>query len=609
MSPHKEKTTTVRPDAATRMRPARLASHEMPALLSIPPIHSPTHPFAAQASDRRLPLGHRQAMAAHLGQVYGNHAVQRMMAGVQRQESTEGAGGGSAGPVEQPTTSPAAPDSAASVPEMDAPKAMNILMATLLGSVKAMEKFKHKVALDRKIGSYATLKSVAVGLAGELSVSAKGSPVILTTGSGGSTTTKSTMQEYGRRKTALDKQGQATVGEIGVKLTDTVNNLFNVELKDAYIKWISESLDEKEIKGTVDIAGKADNGLLAGLKLDVYNLNLEDPTKSTAGAVTPYAGWEGSLPLISVQIPPLDWITFPAIEVAGKAKVTGEAEIQPNIPAILLELAKRFGPKIAERVALATGSKAAGPIAARIVGAAKNVFSIPGAMAAAGVMSVLTFIDAFMEGDRIRNLGMLAQQLALVYAGAYVAEWNGQGGSPGGSPGGEGPITAHFAAAGQEVALRNKQDVLQKVMQQAVQEELPIDGQAAEIWKQAVQDEIKNNPAGIGDIVPAAQGYVNQYILEKWAKGREEAWTRKGMDMMLGVFGMGVGEVKGSAEYEKFKGDYLKAYTTDRAYQIAIEQAVSDMEREGKPVTPENVNEALYGYFTKKAQETEQELQ
>lgn len=488
---------------------------------------------------------------------------------------------------------------------MDASTALSTLMATLLGAVKAMQKFKHKVVMNKSLGSYATLKSLGVGLVGELSVSAKGSPVIIASGSGGSTNTKSTMQEYGRRKSALDKRGQATVGEIGVKLTDTVNNLFNVDLKDATVKWISESFDEKEIKGTVDIAGKADNGLLAGLKLDVYNLNLEDPTKSTAGTVTPYAGWEGSLPLISIQPEPLDWITFPSIEVAGKVKVTGEAEIQPEKTAILLELAKRFGPKIAERVALATGSKAAGPIAARIASAAKNVFSIPGAMVASGIMSVLTVIDAFMEGDRIQNLGTLAQRLAMVYSGAYVSEWNGKGG--GASMGGD-SATAQFASAGAAVALQNKDKVLAEIKQLAIQEDLPIDGPAAEIWKTAVEAEIKNNPAGIGDILPAAQGPVEQYILERWAKGREEAWTRKGMNIVLGVFGMGLGEVKGSAEYEKFKGDYLQAYTSEKAYQIAIEQATADLAKEGKPVTPENVNEALYGYFTKKAQESEEEL-
>ncbi|MBN1934498.1 MAG: hypothetical protein JW934_07520 [Anaerolineae bacterium] len=589
----------------------------------IPAHSSVVRAQTTQIGNRQLPLAHRQAVAEHIGRTHGNRHLQRVVgdaatehateerpstawvspsassAAVQRHspgtEGGQGAGGGPSAPVEQ-TTSGA---------EMDALTAQATMMSALLGSVKAIQKFKHKVVMNKSLGPYATLKSLAVGLAGELGISAKGSAVMVGRSSGESTSTKSTMQEYGRRKTELDKQGQATASEVSVKVTDTVNDLFSVDLKDATIKWIGESFDEKEIKGTIDVQGKADNGLLAGLKLDVYNLNLEDPTKSSAGTVTPYAGWEGSLPLISIQPPALDWVTFPPIEVTGKVKVTGEAEIQPNTPAILLELAKRFGPKIAERIALATGSKAAGPIAARIVSAAQNVFSIPGMMIASGIMSVLTVIDAFMEGDRIKNLGTLAQRLAMVYAGAYVGEWNGQGGA---SMGGD-SATAQFASAGAAVALQHKDDVLAKVKQQAVQEELPVDGQAAEIWKTAVEEEIKNNPTGIGDILPAAQGPVDQYILDRWTKGREEAWTRKGMNIVLGVFGMGLGEVKGSAEYEKFKGDYLQAYTTDKAYQVAIEQATTDLEKEGRPVTPENVNEALYGYFTKKAQESEQELQ
>jgi hypothetical protein len=346
--------------------------------------------------------------------------------------------------------------------------------------------------------------------------------------------------------------------------------------------------------------------VLGGVQLEVYKLDLKQPSQSTIGAVTGYLGYEKELGKLTIQPPALDWVTFPPIEVAGKVKAQVSATVQPNKGAILLEFAKRLGPKILERVALYTGSKAAASIAARVVSGAKAVFSIPGAMVSAGVMSVLTLLDAYMEGDRIRNLGLLAQRLAFVYSGAYVKAYSGKGGAPG--EGGD-SATAQFASAGAATAKKHKGEILDKVKQKAEEEGYPMKGKAPAVFKEQVDKYIEENPVGIGTIMPMAKPPIDKYILDRFVKGREEAWTRKAMGFVVGIWGGSLGDVKDSYEYEKFKEDYLPAYTDDKAYQLAIQQAIEDLEEQGKPVNPDNVNDALYDYFTEKAQESERELQ
>jgi hypothetical protein len=52
----------------------------------------------------------------------------------------------------------------------------------------------------------------------------------------------------------------------------------------------------------------------------------------------------------------------------------------------------------------------------------------------------------------------------------------------------------------------------------------------------------------------------------------------------------------------------LPLYTSVKSLQMAIENAMVDLERQGRPVTSENANKALYEYFAEQARKTEQEL-
>jgi len=587
--------------------PARLAS--LTAATGDPSVGQ-----AARVSDPGMQTAQRHAAIARIGRVQGNQYVGRVIQAAKPQRSNET----SPPPAAHATDTDHTPIPGDQTPAlvqrqggpgaaggMDASSALSTVMATLIGELKAGKRREHTFPMNRKLGKYATLTGATVSVEAELGASAKGSAVTIARGGSETTSSESTMQETGRRKNQLKGTAKSSATEVQAKVTEHVNKALGVQLEDVSFKWANESIGEEEIKGAIELQAKGKSGVLGGVKLEVSKLDLKHPSQSTMGAAAPYLGYEKELGKLTITPKPLDWVTLPPIEIAGKVKAQLEATVQLNKSAILLEFAKRLGPKILERVALYTGSKAAASIAARVIGGARAVFSVPGAMISAGVMSVLTLLDAYIEGHRIRNLGTLAQRLVFVFSGAYVKAYSGKGEAPSGGD----SATAQFASVGAQTAKKHKQEILDKVKQKAEEEGYPMKGKAPAVFKEQVDKYIEENPVGIGTILPMAKPQIDKYILDRFVKGREEAWTRKAMGFVVGIWGGSPGDVKDSYEYEKFKEDYLPAYTDDKAYQLAIKYAMEDLEEQGKPVNPDNVNEALYDYFTEKAQESERELQ
>lgn len=470
-------------------------------------------------------------------------------------------------------------------------------LAALVGVLKTYFKGKHGIKMNRSLGPYAKLTSINVAIEGALEAAPKGAAFLIGQGSGRLHQTKNEMQDYGRRKSDIDKKGTLTAHEVRIKLKHLMKQIFDVSFPDIDIKWVEEELSAQEVKGQIDVSGKASNGVTAGLKLDVYNINLKDVTKNKFGLVTPYAGWQGEFPLIEIQPGALGWIGFPPIEIKAKPKVTGEAEIEPDKKRILLAFIQKFGPGLAERIALATGRKGAAIVASRIVSVLEAIFSVPGVMIAAGVMSVLTFLDAWVEGDRIRNLGELAQRLSFAYGGAFAAKREGSG-APAGAGG---TISAQFTEAGTVAAQNYKDQLLTEAKQKAAAEGANVSDEdlRAEIDKQ-----LKEHPIGIMAAAEAAKPRIDEYILDKFVKGRERSLLRRGMNTVLGVFGFGLGEVRNSHEYKKFQEDYLPAYTNENAREIAAQQAVKELQKQGKPITTENLQQ----HFANKANQSENAL-
>jgi hypothetical protein len=562
---------------------------------------------AARLRDRQVHGAQRYALARRIGRLQGNQHLQRVIGAL-------GAGPPNPSPIARgqkrladvPSSKVQRDDPAPAGdgPEMDAKTALDTMVAALNRSLKATKKHDYIYPVKKKLGPYATLTKVIVSVEGEIEASPKrGAVAVISHGTSSSTSSQAKAREYKRRKAEAANKGKSSSAEAQLKLKDTMKKLFDVDFPDIDLKWVNESQEDGQISGTIDVQGKAENGVQGGVKLGVYDLNLSNPKDSSVGNVSPYIGYEGAIPLATLQPRPLSWLQFPPIEVAIKGKITAEAVVTPNKFRILLAIARKFGPKIARRVAMITGSKAAGPIAARIVGGVKAIFSVPAAMVSAGIMSVLVLLDAILEGKRIRSLGTLAQRLAFVFSGAYVMEYTGKGSAPSGSS-----TTAQFAAAGAGVAKKHKKDILAKVKKQAEEEEIPMKGKAPAVLAKAVKKYIAENPVGIGTILPDARPKINEYILDRFVKGREAALTRQAMSAIVSVWGGSVSDVKGSEEYKKFKETYLPAYTSDKAFNEALENAQKDLENQGKPVTPENLNEALYGYFSEEAKKAEQEL-
>jgi hypothetical protein len=560
---------------------------------------------AARLSDRQVHGAQRYALARRIGRLQGNQHLQRVIGAL------------GAGHTNPPTVARKAkrlvdtpsskvqrngPAPAGEAPEMDAETATKTMLGALNRSLKATKTVEFKYRVNKKLGPYAKIKEVTVGFAGEIEASVTGgSKASISHGISESDPAKLTKR--GIRKNQAESAGKSTSFEAKLQLKDTIKKLINVDVHDVELKWVDEKHEKGHVSGAIDIQGKSEGGFLAGVKLGIYNLDLTDPTDSSVGDVTPYGGIEGEIPLVPVQPRRLSWIQFPPVQVKMKGKVTVAAQIKPDKKAILAKIGKETLEKIGKRVAMITGGRAAGPIAARIVRGVRAAFGLPAAMISAGIMSVLVLLDAIIEGKRIRDLGTLAQRLAYVYSGAYVMAYSKDKAPASGSS-----ATAQFADAGAKVAVKHKKDILAKVKKQAESEEIPMEGKAPAMLKKAVKKYIQENPVGIGTILPEARPPVNKYILDRFVKGREAALTRKAMSAIVSVWGGSTSDVKDSQEYKKFKESYLPAYTSDKALNMAIDNAMKDLEKQGKPVTPENANEALYEYFSEQARKTEQEL-
>lgn len=493
--------------------------------------------------------------------------------------------------IQRDNTAPAAPPAT-----QDADKALTDLLAIFAGSLKAVGKFKHKFETKRKLGSYATLKGV--GIAAEISLEAAPKGAALSTGrsAGGSLSTK------GKE---IDKKGKLAGEEVKVKLKTVMKELFDISFPDIELKWAEEELKGEEFKGNIDLSFKTEKGWTGGVKVDLYKFNLKDPAKSTIGTLTPYGGWQGEVPVIKISIPPTEDVVFPIIEVKGKGKATVEPEIEPNKKEIIVAFVKKFGPKLAERIAMATGDKAA-KVASRFVARARSLTGLPASLIVGTLMTILPVLDAFVEGDRIKNLGELAQRLPYVYAGAFLAEKNGAGGGGGGAGGAGGTVVPQFANAGTAAAKKLKQDALAEAKQFAQQENvtIPEPELIAEVDKA-----VKEMPMGIAEVAAVAQEEVNKYILDRFVKDREKSLLRKGMNALIGLIGGDLGEVKDSEEYKKFKEKLLPAYTqfdpNSADLNPVLKKAVATLQAEGKPINDETLRE----YFEHRARESEKALE
>jgi hypothetical protein len=452
-------------------------------------------------------------------------------------------------------------------------------------------------------------KSEGTTFAGEVSVEVakSGATTIISAGQGTSSARSNEMQDYGKRKTQLEGEGQ-TVGLEAKTAFEAVAGTTpdwlgsKATSRSSELKWAGlEALVSKDANGKEKLS-EASIGVEWTGK---YEITLADGWKATpqvSAAVTLMAASYGeTVPKVKIavgtvsahmegaykkQIATRDiaGLRLPAYEQTYAAKLSGSYGIRLNEE----KVAKEIAIKVAEKVAVKA--------LPQLVRGLRVLDSPPAKMITIGVLTVANAIDAYIEGDRQKNLGELAATLPYVFAGGFLSTYKKM---PVSAPATSNGPVAQFQTAGAAAGTKARGEIVAEV------KKLPeASGHSDEEIGKEVDAAVKDKPMGLPTIAGIARTEVDAYVLKKFIEGRENSAT-KVFDLFGGTdHKIDPNNPEGSAEYVHFRDKILKAYTTrqnDPYYSdTAFKNAVQAAEKAGVP--PDQMEAWIAQHMQKQAQ-------
>jgi hypothetical protein len=510
----------------------------------------------------------------------GNHAVARF---VQRKDDVP-------------------PSTAATIAPPDDVKLFESPIENLFGMLGTKKSLKgsFKLPVDNKtfLGGYVAVEGLTGSAEAGLEVARSGNGTVLSTTKGGSVDAKRNPKE---RQNEIESKGKA----IGLDLKTTHAGLLNAVIEFMGGKPVGTSGEMKwlGLDGMVDKDGKLDSAGLGfeitekmefafedgfsftpsvSLSVNLASVDLKNHKIAVAGAAVNIAG-EGAK---KSSLPPLDIAGFrtPKFDKTISLKVSGSVNARLN--------EKKVGRKLLEFI----GKQAAGRVAPTLLKVVQGLESPAAKMITGGVMTVCNVLDAYIEGDRQKNLGELAANMPYVYGGGFM---NGFANTAVSAPAtAQGPVS-QFQSAGQAAGKRAKADAIER----AKTAPGAADFTAVELEK-GIDELLKEKPLGLEAIAVQARKPVDEYVLNKFVETRTNGATDVFDFLGNTDHKIDPKNPEASQEYRHFRDRVLKAYTTrtnDPYYSdTAIKNAYAAADKEGVP--PEKLQAWLANYMQGKAQ-------
>lgn len=547
-----------------------------------------TAPAPASDQERRRASGEGAAglpvgVVGGLQAGIGNQAVARL---VQRE---------SPGPTPPTSAAPPTPDE---VKFFESPIEN---LVGLIGKKKAI-KSQLKWPMNRKVwNDWVVIEGFSVTAEAALEIARAGNTQVLSLQQGGA---QSANRE--QRKSELESRGRT----VGAEIKSTHDGIIT-QLRGRTGAIAGEALEVKwlGLEGLIGRDGKGDERFdEVGLGAEVtekVEIPLFDKVKFTpsvslsVGLVgadmkhTPPAVKVGAVSLNAAgevahkeSLPPLDigGLRTPRYDKAWTVKVTGSATARLNEA------------KIAQKLAIMIAEQAAKRALPAVVRGLKILEGPEAKMIVAGVLIVCNGIDAFIEGDRQKNLGELAASLPYVFAGGFLSSYKKL---PVSAPAtAYGPV-AQFQEAGAGTGAKARSAVIEEVKKQPE----AAGHTDAEIVKE-VDEAIREKPYGMAQVAADARQQVDAYVLKKFVDTRTNAATDI-FDFLAGTdHKIDPSNPESSPEYVHFRDKVLKAYTTrtnDPYYQdTALKNAMAKAQQEG--VKPDQLEAWIANYMQQQAQ-------
>jgi hypothetical protein len=473
----------------------------------------------------------------------------------------------------------------------------------MIGSKKSL-KGSYKLPLkDRPVlGGYVVVDGLTGSAEAGLEVVRSGNGTVLSTTKGGSIGAARNPKE---QKSEIESKGKA----IGLELKTTHDGLLNDAVKhmsanalgtSQEVKWfgLDTMVDKEGELGSADLGMEATEKMeisLGGgfvvtpsvsLSLNIASVDMKNHTVKVGTAAITVAG-EGAK---KGTIDPIDIGGFrtPKYDKTVSLKLAGSVNARINEKKVLAKLAL----KLFEAV----GKQAAGRLAPRLIKVVQGLESPPAKMIVAGVMSVCNVLDAYIEGDRQKNLGELAANMPYVYGGGFMNGFGKMVVSPPATA--QGPV-AQFQAAGQDAGRKARIEAVEK----AKTAPGASDFSTVEL-EGAIDDRLRTNPLGLEAIAVQARKPVDDYVLSKFVETRTNGATDVFDFLGNTDHKIDPKNPESSQEYRHFRDRILKAYTTrtnDPYFSdTAIKNAYAAADKQGVP--PEQLQAWLANYMQGKAQ-------
>ncbi len=536
---------------------------------------------AAEGSSGGIPVGVVGAVQAGAG----NRAVARL---VQRD-----------GPTPPPSAAPPTPDE---VKFFESPIENLVGMIGKKKSIKSQLKWPMERAVWK---DWVILEGFSVTAEAGLEIARAGNTTVLSLQQGGA---QSATRE--QRKSELEGRGKT----IGAELKTTHDGILTqirgkagaIQGEALEVKWLGlEGMIGNDEKGNE----RFDEVGLGAEVTEKIEIPLFDKVKFTPsvslGVGLVGADMKSSPPKVKVgaaslnaagevahkeSLSPLDiaGLRTPRYDKAWTVKVTGSAHARLN--------EKKIAQKLAEKIAVVVAEQAAKRALPAVVRSLKMLDGPEAKMITIAVLMVCNGIDAFIEGDRQKNLGELAASLPYVFAGGFMSTYKKM---PVSAPAtAYGPV-AQFQEAGSGAGTKARAAVIEEVKKHP-----DAKGHTdAEITTE-VDAAIKEKPYGMAQVAAEARKQVDDYVLKKFIDTRTNAATDI-FDFMAGTdHKIDPNNPESSPEYVHFRDKVLKAYTTrtnDPYFQdTALKNAMAKAQQEG--VQPDQLEAWLANYMQKQAQ-------
>jgi len=496
------------------------------------------------------------------------------------------------------------PPTSAAPPTPDEVRFFESPIENLVGTIGKKKSIKSQLKwpMNRKVwNDWVVLEGFSITAEAGLEIARAGNTTVLSLQEGAA---QSATRE--QRKSELEGRGRT----VGAELKTTHDGLITqirgktgaIQGEALEVKWLGiEGLVGRDDKGNerfdevglgAEITEKVEIPLFdkmkftpsVSLSLGLVGADMKSsPPSVKVGAVSLNAAGEAAH---KDSLPPLDLagLRTPRYDKAWTVKVTGSGTARLNEA------------KIAQKLAIIVAEQVAKKALPAVVRSLKILDGPPAKMIAIGVMTVCNGIDAFIEGNRQKNLGELAASLPYVFAGGFMSTYQKMAVSAPATA--YGPV-AQFQEAGAGTGTKARAAVVDEVKKHP-----DATGRTDAEIATEIDAAIKEKPLGMAQIAADARKQVDDYVLKKFIDTRTNAATDI-FDFLAGTdHKIDPNNPESSPEYVHFRDKVLKAYTTrtnDPYFQdTALKNAMERARQEG--VQPDQLEAWIANYMQKQAQ-------